>query len=250
MSEIILPDGVMFGLLPRLSVPGQGLFRCAAAAGIEPLPRSKWKNWDLSSVVGEIYNQGRTGSCVGQGSAKAAEMATRLTGATVGTFNGFAVYALCFSYRVSWSSGTSLENGLQALRDIGAPEVTDDWPAQPTASGWPQDWRVRCAQHRVTEFIDYDGDSDRVFALMWSMGQRFGMPSIMGASRCWGGGHCTAVSGGRISGGKAYLSGPNSWGAGWTNCGRPGFWEFAESRLVDIDRMGCWGCTVTTEPER
>jgi hypothetical protein len=248
MSEIILPDGIVFGCQPRETEPG-AVFRSASAAGVEPLPRSKWQDWDLSSVVGTIYNQGRTGSCVGQGSAKACEMATRLTGATVGTLNGFVVYANCFSGRVSWSSGTALENGLQALRDIGAPEVSDDFPAEATTR-WPSDWKARCAQHRVTEFVDFDGDAERVFALIWTMGQKFGMPSIMGASRCWGGGHCTAVSGGRYSGGKAYLNGPNSWGDSWSNCGRPGFWEFAEAKLSDLDRMGCWGCTVTTEPTR
>lgn len=246
MPDIELPEGVLFGCHPRTTAAGV-VFRCATDSGIDPLPRSKWKDWDLSSVVGKIFNQGSTGSCVGQGSTKAVEMATRLTGANVGTLNGFATYANTFSGRVNWRSGTTLEAGLEALRDVGCPEVTDDWPAKATTSGWPKDWKTRCAQHRVTEFLDLDGDSERIFALMWTWGQQ-GWPSVMGAARCWGGGHCTAVSFGRLNGGKAYLGGPNSWSDAWSNCGRPGFYEWQESKLSDLDSHGCWSCTVTTEP--
>lgn len=246
MTNIILPDGVRFGCHPRETEPG-AVFRSASAAGIEPLPRSKWKDWDLSACVGRIANQGSTGSCVGHGSTKSVEIAARMTGANIGYLNGFVVYANTFSGRVSWRSGTTLEAGLEALRDTGAPEVTDDWPAKATASGWPKDWKARCSQHRVTEWLDLDGDAERVFALMWTWGQR-GWPSVMGASRCWGGGHCTAVSFGRLTAGEPIIGGPNSWGDSWTNCGRPGMWSFAESKLNDVDRMGCWTCTVTTEP--
>lgn len=246
MSEIKLPDNVRFGCHPRETEPG-AVFRSARAVGIEPLPRSKWENWNLSACVGRIADQGSTGSCVGHGSAKAAEIAARMTGANVGYLNGFAVYANTFSGRVNWRSGTTLEAGLEVLRDIGAPEASNDWPAKATTSGWPKDWKARCSQHRVTEWIDLDGDAERVFALMWTWGQR-GWPSAMGASKCWGGGHCTAVARGRLDGSKAYIGGPNSWGLGYSNCDLPGWYEWPEAKLSDLDRMGCWACTVTTEP--
>lgn len=248
MSDVILPSGVLFGCQPRTTAQG-AIFRSAAVAKIDPLPRAKWKDWDFNACIGEFYNQGRTGSCVGQGSTKCAEIATRLTGLDPGTLNGFVVYANTFSGRVSWGSGTSLEAGLKSISAFGAPRVTDEWPAVASTSNWPKDWRDRCSQNRVTEWVDFDGDSERIFALVWTWGQKYGLPSVIGASRAWGGGHCTCVSMGRIANGTAKIGGPNSWGSSWTNCGMPGMWEFSESRLGDLDRMGCWGCAVTTEPE-
>jgi hypothetical protein len=246
MSEIILPDGIVFGCQPRETEPG-AVFRSASAAGIEPLPRSEFRDWDLSSAAGKSYNQGSTGSCVGHGTAKGAEIAYRLTGAQVGQFNGFVVYANTFARGVSWRSGTTLEAGLESIRDIGVPEVSDDFPAQATTR-WPADWKARCARHRVLEFIDFDGNAKRIFELIWTVGQKLGFPSVIGSSRAWGGGHCVCCCWGRKDGNVYRIGGPQSWGD-WTNCGRPGFWEHPESAFPDLDSMGSWGCTSTTEPD-
>ena len=236
-----------WGCLPRETIAGvNGLFRCASDAGIQPLPRSKWRDWDISAAVGEIYDQGSTGTCVGQCTAKAVEIATRLTGATVGSLNGFAVYRLAYlnSRRVPWGAGLSLEAGLSVVQKYGAPEVSANWPAKASPM-LPDDWKALCGKHAVLELTDYDGDSDDILAMIVTLGMQ-GWPSVLGTG-AWGGGHCVCCTWGYWEGSTYRFGGPNSWGEdSKTNTKRPGFWTWPEKKLGDVDQRGCWGCRVTT----
>ena len=251
--KINVPAGVVWGCLERDSAAGNGRYKTARQLGIVPLPQTEWVSWSLLDFAGKSTAQGSTGTCVGHGTAKGIETTYRSTGVPdVKQGNGFALYAQTKwdlgNRRVSWGSGLNLEDCLNTAAKKGCPEVTPDWPAEATTSGWPKDYEARFARRKVLEWGDLEGDPSNILALIWTIGQTLSRCSVIGTD-VFGGGHCVPVHWGRVERGTFYFGGLNSWGTKRTNTDVVGGWEFDYNDMLHggLDKRGCWFPRLITD---
>jgi hypothetical protein len=228
----------LFGCLPRTTICGAGSF---AASTVEPLPRSEWRPWDLTTYVHHIYQQ-RGGTCVAHGACQALMMVRAINGQPPKVLNPYVLYGQK-SQRIN--SGLPIEDGLDVLRKVGTVDL-DFYPTLGNISprAWPDGWEKAAKKYKAIEWDDLPGDSTEVFDRIWTIGQR-GFPSVIGSS-CVGGPHCMAVAAGEFVGSSPALVFVQSWGEGSTNYGRPGFWRYPERSLGDMAYYGAWALRSVT----
>lgn len=228
----------VFALHPR-SMPVGDERHCAGVcgfgAGPEIIPRADWpKQVDLGDEVTEILDQKQFSLCHSFGSTQANEVAQRLAGRKGVLLSAGNLAGQVTGYR---DDGASIQDVFAMLTKKG--QVARSLIGQYDYQGrdWPKGWETEAAKYRAIAW-DCGQDKTTIDALVSGLIRRD--PGVLGTA-AFGGGHAVSVLGYTLdSKGKLTLTGANSWGPTWTNCGRPGWWAYSESQLRDVSSFGAY----------
>ena len=208
---------------------------CGVGAGPEIIPRKDWpREVDLGDEVLEILNQGSLSLCHSFGSTTVNEVAERVAGRKDVRLSAGNLAGQVTGYR---NAGASVQDVFAVLITKG--QVPRSLIGQNDYQGrdWPKGWQEEALKYRAIGH-DCGQSSETIDALVSGLIRRD--PGALGTS-AFGGGHLVASTGYKLDAqGRLRLNGPNSWGGDWTNCGRPGYWEFGESSLRDIASYGAY----------
>lgn len=218
----IMPDGVIrvMGCLPPLADYG-GLPKFAAANRV--IPRSEWRDIDLSPLGVPVLNQGQHGSCVGHGSTTAYWFAYLIAGGTVpiGGFSPTSLYAQINGNRdrgavVSDAMTAMMTTGIGLMSDVPESLIYDRQISAEAKAKYSR-FRVLDAYHCST-FDEIGSALQLGFTVSYgiTLAANFNNLDSEGvAGHGWGvlGGHCMAGFGTKkLNSGKWAIRNRNSWG--------------------------------------
>jgi hypothetical protein len=227
-------------LKPRRLAVGD-LACCHAVMGVgsgpEIIPRSTWPTdgVDLSPEVAEILDQDGLSLCHSFAGTQVNEIAHRLAG-----HRGLKLSAGNLAGQVTGNQdqGAGVDEVLAVLIKSG--QTTRATIGQNDYEGrdWPSGWKDEAAKYRVAKA--YDCGHDHVFdAIVTCL--LLGWPVELG-TMAFGGGHAITATRFYKLNGVWRLRGPNSWGSGWTNCDKAGYWDFPEQKISNgMEDFGAFG---------
>jgi hypothetical protein len=150
------------GCLPRRSKMG-AVCSVAAEKLDVVIPRQEWDALlkdlpggcvDMTDRIGVHYDQNGFGSCAWEGTTKALEIASRFAGQDTDELNAWFGYGITVNFRGGPYVGTSIDQNLVKIREIGAPSVAV-WPRShgPNKKPSPEAY-ADALQHRIDEALD------------------------------------------------------------------------------------------------
>ena len=206
--------------------------RFKAFAQANPIiPRSAWKEVDLSALLGDVWDQGNHGSCTGHGCGKAMEAALRIMGITIPP-GGLSPTSLYSQVNDGIDEGAIVSDCLTALVQTGIGLMSDVPESKIFERQISADAKAKYSRFRALGAYHCNSFDAMVTALQLGFPVAFGIslvaafmrdvPSsgIVPFSGMFVGGHCMMSYGCTQVDGKWYLRVQNSWGPKWGLGGR------------------------------
>ncbi len=207
--------------------PRPGLCKLPKFTASNPLiPRSSWRDVDLSPLGVPVLNQGEHGSCVGHGSTSAFWFAWLIAGGTVppSGFSPTSLYALINGGR---DGGAIVSDAMTALMEQGICTMAEVPESVIYESRIPSSAKATRARFKLADAYNCDSFDAIGSALQFGFPVSFGI-TLSGdfmnldsegvAGHGWGilGGHCMCACGTtRLKDGSWAIRVRNSWGTGW-----------------------------------